>query len=247
MDRFQHGRIEGVWFDLDGTLLDVEMRRFIPAYTRGLAGYFADLAPSENFAELLLATTLELLRREDGAGSNEAFFLERVTAPLGIDGEDFKGRLAAYCDAELAALAPLVRPHPLARAALEHCRRAGLRVVLATNPVFPRAVIEARMAWGGFVDYPFELVTTYENSRYCKPHPGYFSDILERMGLAPDRCLMIGNDTELDLAARRAGVPTFLADTWLIDRLQGAFRADYRGSLADLCRLVDRLSAVGGH
>lgn len=247
MDGFHHGQIAGVWFDLDGTLLEVEMRRFIPAYTRGLAGAFADLTEPESFAELLLAATLELLRREDGACSNETFFLERVTAPLGIDGEDFKARLAAYCDAELAALAPLVRPHPLARAALEHCRRAGLRVVLATNPVFPRAVIEARMAWGGFADYPFELVTTYENSRYCKPHRGYFTDILDHMGLEPARCLMIGNDTEHDLAARSAGVPTFLAETWLIDRGAGAFNADYRGDLAELCRLVDRLSGSGDH
>ncbi len=29
--------IEAVWFDLDGTLIEVEMERFIPAYLRRLA------------------------------------------------------------------------------------------------------------------------------------------------------------------------------------------------------------------
>jgi len=241
------GPVRGLWFDLDGTLLQVEMRRFIPAYTQGLAACFDDLAPPKVFADVLLDATLALLRRQDGGRRNEEFFLATVTEHLAIDADLFNLRLAAYCADGLSRLADLVRPHPLARPLLERCRQAGLRVALATNPVFPRAVIEARMAWGGFGDYPFEVVTSYENSRFCKPHPGYFADLLETMGLPPARCLMIGNDTEHDLAARFAGVPTFLVDTWLIDRSAGVFTTDYRGDLAALYRFVDRLETGQNH
>ncbi|OHB32822.1 MAG: hypothetical protein A2X84_04135 [Desulfuromonadaceae bacterium GWC2_58_13] len=236
--------LRGVFFDLDGTLLQVEMKHFIPAYTRGLAACFDDVADPKRFADVLLRATLALLRRQDGTRSNESFFLEMVADSLDIDAELYNRRLRQYCGDGLQRLACLVRPHPLARDILERCSQAGLRVVLATNPVFPRPVVEARMNWGGLQDYPFELITSYENSRFCKPHRGYFADILETMGLLPEQCLMIGNDTEHDLAAREAGVATFLVDTWLVDRCDGVFATDYRGGLVDLYRFVGELGNV---
>lgn len=231
----------GILFDLDGTLLQVEMRRFIPAYTRGLAACFDDVTDPKRFAAGLLQATLALLKRQDGSQSNESFFLTLLEEQLDIAAGLFNLRLQQYCLEGLPQLAPMVQAHALARDVLERCRQSGLRVVLATNPVFPRAVVEARLDWGGMLDFPFELVTSYENSRFCKPHPGYFADILDFLGLAPEECLMVGNDTEQDLAARQAGVATFLVDTWLEDRCSGVFATDYRGDLADLYRFIDGL------
>lgn len=231
-------RLRGFFFDLDGTLLQVEMRKFIPAYTRSLAEWFIDVADPKIFTGVLLDATLALLRRQDGLQTNEDFFLDILSERLGIAAEFFNDRLRRYCDQDLWRLAELVRPHPLARGILDHCRDAGLRVALATNPVFPLAVVEARLRWGGLLDYPFEVITSYENSRFCKPHPGYFTDIFEQMGLRPEQCLMIGNDTEHDLAARQTGMATFLIDTWLVDRRKGVFATDYRGELDDLYRFV---------
>ena len=118
--------------------------------------------------------------------------------------------------------------------------------MIATNPVFPRSVVEARLAWGGLDDFPFHLVTSYENSRFCKPSPAYFEDVLAQTGLAPDECLMVGNDTEHDLAARHAGIPTYLVDTWLIDRLEGEFHADFRGCHKDLLSFLQKIPASSG-
>ncbi len=232
---------QGILFDLDGTLLQVEMKHFIPAYTRGLAACFDDVTEPKRFADILLHATLALLRRQDGTQSNEDFFLAMLAENLNIDAALFNQRLQGYCADGLQKLASLIQPQPLTRNILERCRQAGLRVVLATNPVFPRAVVEARMAWGGLLDYPFELVTSYENSRFCKPHLGYFADILDYLQLSPEQCLMIGNDTEHDLAARQAGVATFLVDTWLVDRCEGAFATDFRGGLDDLYKFVGEL------
>lgn len=227
-------RFEGFFFDLDGTLLQVEMRKFIPAYARGLAEWFVDITDRKTFTGILLDATIALLQHQDGRQSNEEFLLEILTERLNIDGELFNQRLGWYCEQDLRQLAELIQPHPSASAVLDHCRQAGLRLVLATNPVFPRSVVAARLRWGGLPDYPFELITSYENSRFCKPHPGYFTDILTHLGLEASRCLMIGNDTEQDLAAQQVGITTFLADTWLVDRRNGMFTADYRGDLEDL-------------
>jgi len=233
--------VEAVLFDLDGTLLQVEMEQFIPAYIGGLAAHFADHADRGAFARTVRGTIHTLLTRPGDGTTNEALFLAALERQCAIPPALFGERLAGYCADGLAELAPLVRPLPLARRILQSCFERGLKVVIATNPVFPRPVIEARLGWGDLADFPFELVTTFENSRYCKPNPAYFDEILSRLGLEGRQAVMVGNDTEHDLAARKAGIPTFLVDTWMVDRLGGNFACDYRGGHLELCRFVTRL------
>jgi len=236
--------VKGVLFDLDGTLLQVEMGDFIPAYIDGLAGHFADVARRGVFDRLVRGAIHGLLTRGDGARSNEAMFLATLGRHLGLEAGECGERLRRYCLDGLDELEPLVRPLPLARSILERCFERGVKVAVATNPVFPRAMIEARLRWGGIADFPFDRVTTFENCRFCKPHPGYFRDLLAELGLAPQECLMVGNDTGHDLAAGAAGISTYLVDTWLVDRTEGDFAADFRGGHADLLHFLDRLAAV---
>ncbi len=232
--------LQGVFFDLDGTLLQVDMEQFIPAYVDGLAGVCVDLAERRRFADVVLKATWALLHSEEGGCSNQALFQGAVERHLGIAPELFDQRLQRYCREGLPELAPLITPHPLVPRILQSCFARGLKVVVATNPVFPRPLVEARLQWGNMEEFPFDLVTCYENSRYCKPHPGYFADILQALELAPEQCLMVGNDTVQDLSASRAGIATFLLDTWLIDR-GGRWQADFRGGHAELCQLLEGL------
>lgn len=238
------GRLQGIFFDLDGTLLQVDMQRFIPDYVEGLAGVCADLAERRRFTEVVLKATWALLRSQQGESSNQQLFHSVIERHLAISPELFQQRLQHYCAEGLPALASLITPHPLVPRILRGCFERGLKVVIATNPVFPRPLVEARLAWGGMADFAFDLVTSYENSRYCKPHPGYFEDILQTLELAPESCLMVGNDTEHDLAAKKAGIATFLLDTWKVDRGAG-FTPDFQGGHAELCRLVETLASGG--
>ena len=233
--------VQAVFFDLDGTLLQVEMKSFIPTYVRTLAESFSEFAPPERFATIVGAAAYALLKKDDEGTTNQQLFLRALNYHLDIPTDLFDSRLAHFCDHGLPRLAPLIRPLPLARRILGRAFDQGLKVVLATNPVFPRPVVDARLAWGEIADFPFDLISSYENSRFCKPNPRYFSDLLDHFGLAPDQCLMVGNDTEHDLAAGALGIPTFLVDTWMIDRTGGDYRADYRGSHLDLFRFLGTL------
>ena len=233
----------GVLFDLDGTLLQVEMGKFIPAYVSGLAGHFADRVAAEPFARTLLAGIRTLLAGTDATVSNEEQLLSLVERELGIAPDEFRARFRAFVDDGMARLRPLVRALPLARNILARCFARGMKVAIATNPVFPRALVDARLTWGGIDDFPFDLVTSVENSCCCKPQPGYFLEVAATLGLKPGECLMVGNDTEHDLAARQVGIPTFLVDTWLEDRCCGRYASDFRGGHTDLFRLLGRLGA----
>jgi len=237
-------KVKGVLFDLDGTLLQVEMREFVQAYIQGLAKHFPEVPDPAFFSRAIKDSIRALLVSEQGDLSNEQFFLATLGRRLGLEASLCGERLTRYCANGLAGLEPLVRPFSLARDILARCFERGLKVVVATNPVFPRPMVEARLRWAGIADFPFDYVTTFDNSRFCKPHTGYFRDVLGQLGLAADECVMVGNDTEHDLGARSAGIPTFLVDTWLLDRAKGHYVTDFRGGHLDLFRFLGQLGAA---
>ena len=82
-------------------------------------------------------------------------------------------------------------------------------MAVATNPLFPETAIRQRLEWAGVADFPYQLVTTYENSRFCKPNQRYFDAIAAQLGHAPEACLVVG-DEDMDMVAACAGCPTFL-------------------------------------
>jgi FMN phosphatase YigB (HAD superfamily) len=231
--------IKAVLFDLDGTLLQAEMNDFIPAYIDGLSWHFTDVALHYTFCATVREAITALLAGDGGSMTNEAFFLATLRQRLGIDPGLFSERLARYCADGLVRLKPFIHPLSMAPQILDCCRERGFTVILATNPVFPRALVNARLAWGGIGEFPFDLVTSFENTRYCKPDPRYFTDLLEEFGLLPSEAIMVGNDTEHDLAARDVGIATFLVDTWLADRLDGDFETDYRGGHPELLSFLE--------
>ena len=106
----------------------------------------------------------------------------------------------------------------MAEEAVKRVRSLGLIPVLATNPIFPAVATRARIGWAGLNREDFALVTTYENSRHCKPNPAYYQDILEELGLSPEECVMVGNDATEDLAAAKLGIPVFLLTDCLINK-----------------------------
>lgn len=220
--------IQAVMFDLDGTLIDVDMQVFVPFYLRRLAARLEPYAEPQRTVDTLRAAVMTMLDETAGDCSLEELLRTMLAAELQLAWPDYQAGLAAFCREDLPELAPLVRPHPLSRELVESCLARGWRVVLATNPIFPRAVIDARLAWGGLADLPFQPVTSYETSRHCKPSPGFFTDLLAELGLPPASCLMVGNDTLHDLAAGRVGMPTCLLTTWRIPRTP-ILPADWEG------------------
>lgn len=233
--------IRGILFDLDGTLLDIEMEPYINGYVDGLARCFEDLTDRMVFAEVLLSSAYALLANRDGEQTNEQFFLSMVARQLGIGKPQLHKRLQHFYKEGLSALAHLVKPFPQSRAILHSCFDRNLKVALATNPVFPRPAIDARLRSAGLEDFPYHLISSYENSHHCKPNRQFFLDILTKLDLKPEQVVMVGNDTRYDLPARHAGIATYLVDTCLIDHDQLARHASYRGNHADLLQFIRRL------
>lgn len=232
--------MKAVLFDLDGTLLQVDMYKdFLPAYLKLLGGFIADRYAPDKFVKQLLAST-DAMVRNDGKGTNEEVFAEHFFNGIGGDREEWMPVFDRFYEQEFIRLKPLTKPEPGARRAVEAAFERGCKTAVATNPVFPRAAMNHRIHWAGLNDLPFSLVTSYEDMHYCKPNPAYYLEVLEHMGCRPDEALMVGNDVEEDLAAAKVGLKTFLVvNDFTVQRAaQRETEADFEGTLADLARML---------
>lgn len=123
---------------------------------------------------------------------------------------------------------------------VEAALNKGFRVALATNPVFPRVAIEERMRWAGIDGLPFDLVSTYEDFHYCKPSRGYYEELLERLEVRADQCVMVGNDMQEDMMAGALGMKTYWVTDQSINREDGqTYEPDARGSLENLLKMIE--------
>ncbi|NCO52973.1 MAG: HAD family hydrolase [Deltaproteobacteria bacterium] len=219
-----------VLFDLDGTLLQVQMHNFIPQYISAFHAYCRDLTSHQRLQTAMRAGIHLLLETEDGARTNQQRLFDFVAAQLELDVPLLGQRYADFLASDYEFLAPAIESLPLANALVNICTRAKIPVVLATNPVFPRQLIEARCRWAGVDLAAFDLVTSLENSCYCKPQLGYFYALAAHLGVEPQDCLMVGNDTSHDLAAGETGMTTWLVDTWIMVRKGLNFTPHFRGN-----------------
>ncbi|MBN1936552.1 MAG: HAD family hydrolase [Anaerolineae bacterium] len=236
-------RLHAVLFDLDDTLLfsDVgdEMESgFLKHYFALLTDYARPLADPQTFMKALLAATEAMVRDQDLQISNEQAFV-RVFAPtLGRPWDELHPFFTYFYEEQFPKLQVHTHSHPDARRAVQTCLDAGYRVVVATNPLFPRRAIEHRLAWAGVGDMPFALITAYENMHTSKPAPAYYREIAVILDVDPSRCVMVGNDVQRDIEpAQRAGMRTFLADQWLTGD-DTAIRPDGRGKLGNFINWI---------
>ena len=235
----QKNTIKAVLFDLDGTLLRANMKEFVPQYIRGLAAYCTDLVEPKKFEKTLITIIRDLIHTEgDGSMTNEERVYARMHQELAIPESMMRESLAHLKEHSLDRLRGFIHPIPLARQIVKDCQRKGIPLVLATNPVFPKFMIQARMEWAGLEEDSFTHLTSYENSYYCKPQAGYFQAIAEQLGIAPENCLMVGNDLSHDLAAVAIGMRTYLVDTWLVDRGGTEWPCDHRGDHGSLQKFL---------
>ncbi len=231
--------IKAVLFDLDGTLLPMDQDLFIKKYLMRISSYLSKYGyDASKLAKNIMKGTYAMIKN-DGALANEKVFwraFEEIYGEGVIDDmkyfdkfyvEQFDG-LSEYCGFNAEA-----------KQTVEYAKGMGLRTVLATNPVFPEIATHKRMSWAGFVPEDFELCTTYENSHYCKPYPAYYGEILEKLGLSPEECLMVGNDVRDDMTAGMLGMKVFLLTDCLINSENKDIEKYPRGDFSALKKYLE--------
>jgi FMN phosphatase YigB (HAD superfamily) len=237
-------KIQAVLFDLDGTLIDVDMQRFVPGYLRRLTENMGAQVNPQRATRALHQAVAAMFANADGKVTLENILLGVLQSQLDLSPASYAASLERFCRNDLESLRPMVKGHPLSPQLIEASLARGWQTVLATNPIFPRAVIGARLAWGALDSEDFDHITAYETAHFCKPNPTFFEEILERLQLPAGVCLMVGNDTEHDLVAGQVGMQTCLLTPWSIRRFGASFKADWQGTHDELLAMITPSSPV---
>lgn len=209
--------INAILFDLDGTLLPMDQDLFLKYYFGTLAQKLVPLGYNKDTLVNNIWAGTKSMVMNNGSKANEEAFWDTFCALTGKDCRKDEPVFDSFYRNEFIAAKKACQPTPAAEEVIDFIKESGRRLILATNPIFPAVATENRVNWAGLSTEDFELITTYENSSYCKPNPKYYTEILEKTGLTPEECLMVGNNAEEDMIAETLGMKVFLLTDCLIN------------------------------
>ncbi|MEI9476121.1 MAG: HAD family hydrolase [Deltaproteobacteria bacterium] len=201
-------KIEGVIFDIDGTLVD-SFPVYCSAFNRGIQQYNLEPVSSDFLVDALKrsATLLEVFRKVFPPQTDEAL-IERCRKEI----------LELFMKAEVDE----VKPFPGVRELFKNLRNNGIRIGVATGRTsLPEKEWERFKKYGldGFID---SIVTSREVEKR-KPAPDAILECANRLKVPIENCLVVG-DTEADIiASKTAGaiavaVSTGEGDIELLER-----------------------------
>ena len=202
--------------DLDDTLLPHSTERFLPEYLNALSDHLSDLAPQEKVQKLLLLATDEAMKNEDPAVTIKQAFDENFYPKLGTTHDQLQNSLQDFYTNIHPSLSPISKPKPDIVNFLDNCLQKGFNIAIATNPIFPQIATYQRLRWAGLApeEYPFALISTYENFHFSKPSPAYYMELLAQLGWPDSQIVMVGDAQEMDiLPAKQIGLSTY----WVTD------------------------------
>ena len=215
-------KYEAILFDLDGTLLPMDNDVFVQTYMGLLT---KKMAPHGYDGKLLISAlwkgTGEMIKN-DGSRTNGEVFWNYCEGVFGKKIYDDVPVFDSFYENEFHQTASVTFPNPLAKKVVALARENADRVILATNPFFPTVAVHSRLSWAKIEPECFDLITTYENSSFCKPNPAYYVEIAEKMGVDPKKCLMVGNNEIEDIAAVQSlGMDTFYLNDYPVCKGEG--------------------------
>ena len=186
-------RPKAILFDMDGTLLPMDQNVFMKHYFGEMAKVLAPLGLAPEAVAPTIWAGTKAMMKNTGETTNDEVFWQVFTQVSGLDAAPFRPVTDAFYSNQFHRARAATAENPLAVEAVRVAREKAEKVVLATNPLFPMVGQKSRMGWVGLKPEDFDLVTSYETDRYCKPNPAYFRDVCRRIGVEPDQCVMIGN------------------------------------------------------
>ena len=224
--------IDLIIFDLDNTLTDfVRMKETaIEAAAKGMvdAGL---LLPSEEIEKEIFK-----IYEKEGIEYQRVFNQLLIELNGEVDYKILAAGIVAYRRAREASL--VLYPH--VNKTLVELLKRGLKLAVITDA--PRQEAWLRLCYLK-LHHIFDIVLTFEDTGVRKPNPIPFETVLDKLGLKPERALMVGDWPERDIVgASELGMKTVFArygDTFGIKKSGADYEID---DLLELVRIVDELN-----
>lgn len=230
-------------FDLDGTLLPMNMDSFMHIYFKEMGIAFQDMIEPKRLVDNVWKATDVMINNTEYR-TNEEVFMEKFKTLIDGELDTYIQRFDEFYDKGFLHTKSAVGRMPLIIEAVELFKQKGYQTVLATNPMFPRKAIIHRLNWAGFKEEDFSYITCYENNHYCKPQIQFYQEVLEEAGKKAEECMMVGNDVEEDLVAGKLGMQTYLITNNIIKRTEEDVCCTYQGTYEDFLKFAKEIKSI---
>lgn len=201
-----------VLFDLDDTLLENSMEKFLPAYFHLLGKSLSDYVSPHKLPEIIFSGTELMVNNLNPQKTLEECFNDYFYTKLGRQKNSLIEKITHFYKNEFPALKPITNEIQYAAETINALLQSGHKIIIATNPLFPKLAIDHRVNWAnlGVPLSAFTYITNYEELHFTKPHPEFILEILGKIGWPDEQIVMIGNEWDMDIdPAEQLGIPTF--------------------------------------
>lgn len=225
---------KNILFDLDGTLLPMDVHKFVEYYFGSLCKKMVPVLKVEpkTLTDSIMVGLQEMYKN-DGSALNREVFWDSASRFCKIDLAQYENQFNDYYNNEFVAAKAATEINPYAQKSVAYAKENGIKLIAATNPIFPKAATYKRLEWAGLDPDDFDYITVYDNSTGCKPNLLYFREICDKCGIFPDESLMVGNDVDEDLCSAELGFDTYLVTDCIINRHNKDFSSHKSGSFED--------------
>jgi FMN phosphatase YigB (HAD superfamily) len=181
--------------------------------------------------------------KNDGRALNSDVFYGTIKNMSGLGADKLLPHMEAFYSNQFKRVRACTRAERKIALVIDELKQKGYRLIIATNPLFPRIATDQRIAWAGLSPDDFEYVSYYDNSSWCKPSLGFYTEILEKLSLDASECYIIGNDVVEDMSAVALGFKGFLVLDHVIGDIERAPECD-RGNYSELLDFARSLPAL---
>lgn len=232
-----------VFFDLDGTLLPMDLHEFLSTYYRRLAEFVgAHGYDVEAFVPALNAG-VRAMTSHDGGMTNETAFWTTFFGLFHASESEMRPLVERFYATEFGRIGEGVRPDTAMVRAVDELAKKGYPLVLATMPLFPPTAVRWRLSWAGIDSNLFSRLTTFDNSTSTKPKAAFYAENIAACGVQGVDVLMVGNNTVEDLCAQDLGADVYLVTNHLLDPVGYDLTQVKHGASEDFATWVSTLPA----
>ena len=186
--------IKAILFDLDGTLLSMNVKQYVTLYTESLSAKFATKGFDPKLIAKVVMDSIKITLTNDGSKTNEEVFWSVFEKETKIKKDSIIHLVKEYYDHEFNITKKACNKFNESKLIIDYLKTKDYKLILATNPLFPKEATYKRVEWAGLHYTDFDYITTYENSSFTKPNPLYFKEILDKLNLKINEVIMIGNN-----------------------------------------------------
>lgn len=235
--------MKNILFDLDGTLLPMDVEEFTQKYF----GYIVQTMNNNNRDGKAILKAIgygvDTIIKNDGTLKNDVLFWNTFEKVCGISREEIEPEFTVFYENVFDKISSGIQSPNMIQA-VSILKEKGYKLYLTTNPLFPRIATEKRVKWAGLNIKDFELITTFENSSFCKPNINYYKEVLESQNLNVNECMMVGNDVKEDGVVESLGIPVYLVNDYLLNKYNLDINTKWLGTSEDFLVFVNNLPSL---